>query len=104
MTGEQFRRLALELPDTIESAHMRHPDFRVSGRVFATLGYPGRGWGMVKLDLVTQEFLVRAHPEMFSPVKGAWGENGATNIRLAAAREGPLRKGLEAAWQVAVAK
>jgi hypothetical protein len=48
MTVEQFRELALSLPDAVEGAHQGHPDFRVGGKVFASL-QPGRGLGMVKL-------------------------------------------------------
>ena len=66
MTAEQFRRLALALPDTAESAHMRHPDFRVNGKIFATLGYPDSGWGMVKLTPEQQEVFVRAEAGVFT--------------------------------------
>ena len=48
MTEEQFRSIALSLPETSESAHMCHPDFRVGGKIFATL-WPAAGWAMVKL-------------------------------------------------------
>ena len=53
MTAQEFRRLALSLPQVAESAHMGHPDFRVKNRIFATLGYPGRGWAMIKLGALT---------------------------------------------------
>jgi hypothetical protein len=62
---------------------MRHPDFRVGGKIFATLGYPGKRWAMVKLTPDQQELLVRGEPEIFAPIKGAWGRRGATNVRLA---------------------
>ena len=50
MTPNEFRELALSFPEAIESAHMRHPDFRVGGKIFATLGYPNENSAMVKLS------------------------------------------------------
>jgi hypothetical protein len=73
MTPAGFRRLALALPETSEVGHMGHPDFRVGGKIFATLGYPDGGWGMVKLTPDQQEALVSAEPSVFAPVKGGWG-------------------------------
>jgi hypothetical protein len=99
VTAREFRQLALDLPQTAESAHMGHPDFRVSGRIFATLGYPGRGWGMVKLTPEQQELFVRAEPETFVPVKGAWGRAGNTNVRLQAAAKAAVREALRLAWR-----
>jgi hypothetical protein len=91
MTAPEFRRIAVRLPQVAESAHMGHPDFRVGGRVFATLGYPSRGWAMVKLTPEQQELFVRAQPVAFAPVKGAWGRGGATNVRLPAAKQRSVR-------------
>lgn len=99
MTGKDFRRLALRLPEAEEAAHMGHPDFRIAGRVFATLGYPDAAWGTVGLTPEQQEFFVAAEPNMFVPVKGGWGKRGATNVRLRAARAGPVREALTAAWR-----
>jgi len=99
MTAKDFRQLALSLPQVVESAHMGHPDFRVENRIFATLGYPGPGWGMVKLTPDQQEWLVRAHPETFAPVAGAWGRAGNTNVRLRAARKREVRDAMTTAWR-----
>lgn len=98
MTETQFRRLALDFPETREHAHGGHPDFRVAGKVFATLAYPAKGWGMVKLTLDQQAMFVRAQPEAFVPVKGGWGKRGATNVRLAKAKTRAVRGALVAAW------
>src|SRR5258706_15551065 len=95
---EEFRRLALGLPEAAESSHMGHPDFRVRGKVFATLGYPAGGWGMVRLSPEQQELYVQVRPEAFSPVKGGWGLRGATSVRLRLAPRGLLREALSAAW------
>ena len=99
MGVDEFRRIALGLPEAIESAHMGHPDFRVRGKVFATLGYPAKGWGVVKLTPDQQEFFAQVRPTAFVPVKGTWGRRGATNVRLVAAPKGLVRKALAAAWR-----
>jgi len=101
MTPSDFRRLALSFPETEERAHMDHPDFRVAGKIFATLGYPDDGWAMVKLTPVEQEMFVTAQPAVFNPSTGAWGRRGATSVRLKAARKPTLRRALEAAWRLA---
>jgi hypothetical protein len=99
MTEDDFRRLALCLPEAVESTHMAHPDFRVGGKIFATLRAPGEGWAMVKLPPDQQEAFVRAFPSVFEPVKGTWGLRGATNVRLAKAKEPPVRHALRIAWR-----
>ena len=99
MTVAGFRRLALSMPEAIESRHMGHPDFRVGGKVFATLGYPDGSWGMVKLTPGQQEAFMNAEPAVFVPVRGGWGLKGATNVRLQGARAASLRVALAAAWQ-----
>src|SRR5579862_1962442 len=71
-TPGEFRRVALALPETEERQHMNHPDFRVAGKIFATLGYPNKERGMVKLTPLQQEEFVAAHPAAFQPVAGAW--------------------------------
>ena len=98
MTADDFRRLALELPEAVESSHMAHPDFRVGGKVFATLGYPGQEWAMVKLPAEQQELFSKTEPTVFVPVKGGWGRKGATNVLLKPAKKAAVRKALEAAW------
>ena len=99
MTAEDFRRIALSLPDTAESAHMSHPDFRVQGKVFATLDYPSEGWAMVKLPPEQQLAFIDLDPKAFSPVKGAWGRKGATSVLLKAVKASALKGALEIAWQ-----
>jgi hypothetical protein len=101
MTTDDFRRMALELPGALESAHMGHPDFRVNGKIFATLHYPDENWGMVKLPVEHQDDFVRTQPTAFVPVKGAWGRQGCTNVRLKAAEESSLQHALRLAWSKA---
>ena len=99
MTAGDFRRLALGFPETTEGAHMDHPDFRVGGKIFATLGYPDMRVGMVKLFPDQQADFVRAEPKVFTPVKGAWGRRGATHVRLKAAKKASVQRALAAAWR-----
>ena len=99
MTPNEFRELALSFPEAIESAHMHHPDFRVGGRIFATLGYPDEHAAMVKLSPDDQKEFVRTRPGIFTSVKGAWGRQGATNINLPAATINIVREALTAAWR-----
>jgi hypothetical protein len=99
MTPNEFRELALSSPEAIESAHMHHPDFRVGGKIFATLGYPDEDSAMVKLSPDDQKKFIRTSPTVFTPVKGAWGRQGATTINLPAATIGTVREALTAAWR-----
>jgi hypothetical protein len=99
VTAGEFRKLALSFPEAIESAHMSHPDFRVGGKIFATLGYPDESWGVVKLTPDQQGDFVGRDPEIFAPVKGAWGRRGNTNVYLSAAKTAKVREALAAAWQ-----
>ncbi|HEY6940967.1 MmcQ/YjbR family DNA-binding protein [Dokdonella sp.] len=95
---DEFRRLALALPDAVEGAHMGHADFRVRKRIFATLGSPDAHWGMVKLAPEQQELFMRVDAA-FVPAKGAWGRQGYTLVRLDAVRADLLHDALTAAWR-----
>jgi hypothetical protein len=98
MTAEDFRRIALGMKDATEGAHMRHPDFRVNGRIFATLHHD-RLWGMVKLSPEQQQTFVREYPATFAPESGAWGRQGCTAVRLKSVDEDTLGEALTLAWQ-----
>jgi hypothetical protein len=100
MTPNEFRKLALSFPETEEREHMAHPDFRVAGKIFATMGYPDKTRAMVKITPVEQEMLVRAEPNVFSAVKGAWGTKGSTSVLLKAAKKESIRRALTAAWEL----
>lgn len=97
MTTTEFRTAALQVPGAGESAHMNHPDFRVNGKIFASLGYPDDGWGMVKLTPTQQRAFMKESPKMFAPCAGAWGKAGATSVHLASARKRILSKALRTA-------
>jgi|SRR5215813_1769558 len=99
MTPNEFRQLALTFPEAIESAHMHHPDFRVGGRIFATLGYPNKNSAVVKLTPGEQKDFVRTNPEVFKGVKGTWGRQGSTNVYLPAATNAVVNQALTAAWR-----
>jgi hypothetical protein len=98
MTPERFRELALSLPETVEGAHMGHPDFRVGEKIFATLG-PGEMWGMVKVTAEEQAALMASEPEAFHPASGAWGRRGCTIVRLRQAKVRTVRHALLSAWR-----
>lgn len=83
---------------------MRHADFRVGGKVFATLGYPDKQWGMVKLTPEEQRALVRAHPRVFSPAPGAWCRRGYTLVCLKAADQAIVEEALRSAWRARAPK
>ena len=99
MTAQDFRQIALSFPETEERAHMNHPDFRVAGKIFATLGYPDKTRGMVKLSPEGQHYFSKDYPDVFIPVKGAWGRRGATSVHLKAAKKETLRKAIQSAWR-----
>ena len=98
MKADDFRRIALGLEGVIESAHMGHPDFRVNGRIFATLHADMKS-GMVKLTPEEQRTFVRAQPEVFSPEAGAWGRSGSTKVRLDLAESETIGEAMTLAWQ-----
>jgi hypothetical protein len=96
MTIEEFRKMALGIPKAVELSHMNHPDFRVNGRIFASLGVPDEKWGMVKLTSEQQRgFIEKA--DVFKPCAGAWGRHGATNVYLPAAKMTIVRTALKTA-------
>jgi hypothetical protein len=94
MTPAAFRKLALSHPETEERQHMNHPDFRVAGKIFATLGYPDKTRGMVKLSPEDQHYFSKDYPDVFIPVKGTWGRRGATSVQLKAATKEVSREGV----------
>jgi len=99
MKARDFRRIALSLPGAVEGSHMQHPDFRVGGKIFATLPGEDAEFGVLMLGPEEQAGMVADAPEMFSPVPGGWGKKGATRVSLAAVKADILRSALRAAWE-----
>lgn len=99
MTPNEFRRIALSLAGVEEREHVGHPDFRVRGKIFATLGYPDDRFGTLMLSPEDQSILVRTHPKAFTPAPGAWGRSGSTAVQLGLAPARTLRMAIEAAWE-----
>ncbi len=97
MTIDEFRKMALGIPTAVERSHMNHPDFRVAGKIFASLGVPDASWGMVKLTPEQQCAFIEKGPEVFKPCSGAWGRQGYTNVYLTAAKTGMVHAALDAA-------
>ena len=102
MTTDDFRRIALSFAGAEESSHMGQPDFRVGGKIFATLASAQQGYGNLKLSPEQQAAFVRELPDMFLPIAGGWGRMGMTHIRLASAKEEVLAGALGAAWKLRV--
>jgi hypothetical protein len=98
-----YRRLALALSGAMESSHMGAPDFRVDGRIFATLAYGSRGLGTLKLSVEQQAEFIAESPEWFEPAAGGWGRMGMTLVRLDAP-ENMLAGALETAFRNVIAK
>ena len=97
--ADDFRRIALSFAGAEERAHMNHPDFRVGGKIFATLGSPNADWGMVALLPEQQELAIEAQPDSFKPAAGAWGRGGSTLVKLDQVSEEWLERALGWAWQ-----
>ena len=104
MTANDFRKLALSFPDTVEAAHMGHPDFRARGKIFATFPSADEKVGMVKLTPEQQAMFVKDEPTMFQPVPGGWGKGGATQVLLKPATKTEVRRAMETAWKNVTAK
>ena len=104
MDANDFRRIALSLEGAEESSHMGAPDFRVGGRIFATLASAKQGYGNLMLTLEQQNTFVEELPEVFLPIAGGWGKMGMTHIRLAVASEDVLEGALRTAWKLRIEK
>lgn len=104
MTAADFRRIALSLPGAEESSHMGAADFRVGGRIFATLASEKLGYGNLMLEVEQQQAFLSDRPDAFLPIAGGWGRIGMTHIRLAVATEDVLAGALRTAWQLRVDK
>jgi len=104
MDAEDFRRIALSFEGAAESSHMGAPDFRVGGRIFATLASERQGYGNLMLTPEQQAAFVEGAPEVFVPIAGGWGSMGMTHIRLAAANEDVLAGALHTAWKLRLEK
>jgi hypothetical protein len=99
VTPNAFRKMALALPGVEERAHMKHPDFRVHNKIFASLGFPDKEWGMAKIPAEHQLALTKAHPKVYVPAAGAWGRAGCTLVHLPQADAETVGEALTAAWR-----
>jgi hypothetical protein len=104
MNTNDFRRIALSLEGAEEGSHMGNPDFRVGGRIFATLASARQGYGNLMLTPEQQAAFVEELPEVFVPIAGGWGRMGATHIRLATVNEDVLVGALRTAWKLRLEK
>jgi hypothetical protein len=104
MNASDFRRIALSLEGAEESSHMGAADFRVGGRIFATLAHESQGYGNLMLMPEQQAAFVADQPNVFLPIAGGWGRNGATHVRLTEADEDTLAGALRTAWRLRLEK
>ncbi|MCU1311767.1 MAG: hypothetical protein JWO20_2892 [Candidatus Angelobacter sp.] len=104
MNAADFRRIALSLEGAEEGSHMGAADFRVGGRIFATLASQSQGYGNLMLTPEQQSEFVAELPDVFVPIAGGWGRMGMTHIRLAAANEDMLAGALRTAWKLRIEK
>ena len=104
MDASDFRRIALSLEGAEEGSHFGAADFRVGGRIFATLAAVKQGYGNLLLTPEQQAMFVGEAPEIFLPIPGGWGRNGATHVMLAAANEDVLLGALRTAWKLRLEK
>jgi hypothetical protein len=104
MNAGDFRRIALSLEGAEEGSHMGSPDFRVGGRIFATLASQSQGYGNLMLTPEQQKEFISERPELFVPIAGGWGRMGMTHIRLAEAEEDVLSGALRMAWRLRIEK
>jgi hypothetical protein len=104
MTPSDFRRIALSLEGAEEGSHMGSPDFRVGGRIFATLAAQAQGYGNLMLTPEQQAMFVAEEPDIFIPIHGGWGRNGATHLKLSAANEDLVYGALQTAWKLRIEK
>jgi hypothetical protein len=100
MTSDDFRRLALSLAGAEEGSHVGSADFRVGGRIFATLASEKQGFGNLMLTPEVQQTFIEERPDLFRPVNGGWGRMGATHIVLSAADEDTMAGALRTAWRL----
>jgi hypothetical protein len=98
MIAAQFREIALSFPETVEASHMGHPDFRVGGKIFATLGYPDEGHGVLLLAPEEQRELISQYSKMFKSVPGGWGRRGNTQVLLKQITQPILKAAMKKAW------
>ncbi len=99
MTAADFRRIALSMPEAVESSHFGNADFRVGGKIFATLALEKEGYGVLLLTPEQQAGMVEDEPKVFSPVPGGWGRKGSTRVRLASVAPDILEAALGMAWR-----
>ena len=99
MTPADFRRIALSMPEAVESSHFGNADFRVGGKIFATLALEKEGYGVLLLTPEQQAGMVEDEPKVFSPVPGGWGRKGSTRVRLANVVPDILEAALGMAWR-----
>ncbi len=104
MTPDDFREVALSFEGAEEVGHMGNPDFRVGGRIFATLASADKGFGNLMLTPEHQALFIADHPDAFLPIPGGWGRKGMTHVRLDVVTDEVLEEALRTAWKLRLEK
>lgn len=99
MTAEDFRRIALSMPEATAAAHQGHPEFRIAGKIFANLSLEEEGYGVLFLDESQQSELLKTAPDIFSPLPGGLGRKGSTRVFLASITQEALEEAMRNAWK-----
>ena len=89
--------MALSFPEAEANQHFDQPDFRVRGKIFATLDADGKR-GTLKLSPELQAMVIDARAEAFFPAAGYWGRQGWTNYHPAKVELGELKGLMKEAW------
>jgi hypothetical protein len=100
LTVADFKRIALSFEGAVEGAHMGAVDFRIGGRIFATLAHGDKGYGNLMFTPKEQAAFIEEWPAVFLPVHGGWGRGGATHVRLGMVTEEVLTGALGVAWKL----
>ena len=97
MTPAAFRKTALSFPETAEASHMGHPDFRVRGKIFATVP-PDEEHLHIFVDAMETAAAVAHDPQAFEELW--WGKKlSGVRVNLAAAEGVRVQELLEESWR-----
>lgn len=97
------RKMAISLPEVEEHPHFHLASFRRKKKIFATL-WEKENRVMLKLPLTDQSVFCDYEPEVFSPVPGTWGKQGATFVDLKKIKPSVFKEALAIAYQNIVKK
>jgi len=104
MKPDDFRRIALSMPEAVEVYRLGHSEFRLGRTTFATLEGIADSIATIRLTPDQQAMFIEKAPAVFAPAPGGWGSLGSTLARLATASPAIVEEALAAAWANAAPK